>query len=427
MKTGGLSLDQAPAEDIPLPFFISAPIFGILAGLMVLLKGNLLFSNTWMPETVALTHLLTLGCMGSVMFGALYQMIPVLVGGIVPFPKLSRMLHTILILAILLMVSGIFWNHSWMLKASLILLFPTILLFLLQLVQPLARADGSHPVVLAMRFAAICLALTLLLGSLILAQYSGWLPVFLDRNLLKTLHLQMGLLGWIGFLIFAVGFHVIPMFYLSKPFSDKQARGILVIAFGSLSALSTGSILGMGKNWLLLFSLPGLASVFYFSYTLLRMLHQRKRKVHDSTLRLWQGGILALCLSLPLGLLHLVSPRQQWLFLFGIFFIGGFAISVSIGMLYKIVPFLIWFHRFSSLVGQVRVPLLKDLLPKRGPSIQATLHGVSLLLVCSGIFFEEDLSIRIGAGLWMVSSLMLLIHLIFVVSHKPKIPTPHLG
>ena len=427
MKTGGLSLDQAPAEDIPLRFVISAPIFGILAGLMVLLKGNLLFSNTWMPETVALTHLLTLGWMGSVMFGALYQMIPVLVGGVVPFPRLSRRLHTILIPAILLMVSGFFWNHSWMLKTSLALLFPTILLFLLQLVQPLVQADGSRPVVLAMRFAGICLALTLLLGSLNLLQYSGWWSGFLDRNLLKTLHLQMGLLGWIGFLIFGVGFHVIPMFYLSKPFSDKQARVILVTAFGSLCALSTGSILGMGKDWLLLFSLPGLASVFYFSYTLLRMLHQRKRKVHDSTLRLWQGGILALCLSLPLGLLHLVSPGQQWLFLFGIFFIGGFAISVSIGMLYKIVPFLIWFHRFSSLVGQVRVPLLKDLLPKRGPSIQATLHGVSLLLICSGIFVHEDLSIRIGAGLWMISSLMLLIHLIFVVSHKPKISTPHFG
>ena len=137
MKTGGLSLDQATAENIPLRFFISAPIFGILAGLMVLLKGNLLFSNTRMPETVALTHLLTLGWMGSVMLGALYQMIPLLVGGIVPFPRLSRVLHTILIPAILLIVSGFFWNHLWMLKASLALLFPTILLFLLQLVQPL--------------------------------------------------------------------------------------------------------------------------------------------------------------------------------------------------------------------------------------------------------------------------------------------------
>ncbi len=314
-----------------------------------------------------------------------------------------------------------------MLKASLILLFPIILLFLQQLVQLLFKVNGSRPVVIAMRFAGFFLALTLLLCTLNLFQYSGWWPAFLDRNLLKTLHLQIGLLRLIGFLIFGVGFHAIPMFYLSKPFSDEQARGILLTAFGSLFALSTGSILGMGKDWLLLFSLPGLASVLYFSYTLLRMLHQRKRKVHDSTLRLWQGGILALCLSLPLGLLHLVSPGQQWLFLFGIFFIGGFAISVSIGMLYKIVPYLIWFHRFSSPVGQVRVPLLKDLLPKRGPAIQSTLHGGSLLLVCSGIFFQEDLSIRIGAGLWMVSSLMLLIHLIIVVSHKPKIPTPHRG
>ena len=64
MKTGGLSLDQAPAEDIPLRFFISAPIFGILAGLMVLLKGNFMFFNTWMPETVALTHLLHPGVDG---------------------------------------------------------------------------------------------------------------------------------------------------------------------------------------------------------------------------------------------------------------------------------------------------------------------------------------------------------------------------
>ncbi len=74
-----------------------------------------------------------------------------------------------LITAILLMVSGFFWNHSWILKASLILLFPNILLFLLQLVQPLARADGCRPVVLAMRFASICLALTLLLGYMNLA------------------------------------------------------------------------------------------------------------------------------------------------------------------------------------------------------------------------------------------------------------------
>ena len=192
MRTGGLSLDQAPSEDIPLRFFLTAPIFGLVSGMLVIWKGGLIFSNTWIPETIALTHLITLGWMGMVMFGALYQMIPVLVGGIVPFPRLSRMLHTMMIPAILLIASGFFWNHYMLLKTALILLFLTIFFFLLQLVPPLVRADGIRPVVLAMRLALGCLGLTLLMGSLNLAQYSGCWPGILDRNMLKSVHLQIG-------------------------------------------------------------------------------------------------------------------------------------------------------------------------------------------------------------------------------------------
>ena len=420
MRTGGLSLDQAPSEDIPLRFFLTAPIFGLVSGMLVIWKGGLIFSNTWIPETIALTHLITLGWMGMVMFGALYQMIPVLVGGIVPFPRLSRLLHTMMIPAILLMASGFFWNHYMLLKTALILLFLEIFFFLLQLVPPLVRADGSRPVVLAMRLALGCLGLTLLMGSLNLAQYSGWWPGILDRNMLKTVHLLMGLLGWIGGLIFGVGFHVIPMFYLSKPFPESRARGILLSGFGSLLALSLGIILEWNKELLLLLSLPGLAAVLLFSFTILKMLHQRKRKVSDSTLRLWQGGILSLCLAVPLGLAHLIYPGQQWLMLFGVLFLGGFAVSVSNGMLYKIAPFLVWFHRFSPLVGQIKVPLLKDLLPNRSAWVQTTFHGSSLMLVCVGIVFESDSAIRLGAGLWMFSSLLLLINLILVISKFPK-------
>ena len=106
--------------------------------------------------------------------------------------------------------------------------------------------------------------------------------------------------------------------------------------------------------------------------------------------------------------------------LFGVLFLGGFAVSVSNGMLYKIAPFLVWFHRFSPLVGQIKVPLLKDLLPNRSAWVQTTFHGSSLMLVCVGIVFESDSAIRLGAGLWMFSSLLLLINLILVISKFPK-------
>ena len=130
MKTTGLRLDQAPPEDIPLRFFISTPFFGLLAGMLVFWKGRELFSNSSLPETIALTHLITQGWMTLVMFGALYQMIPVLIGERVPLSQLSRILHAILIPGVLLMASGFIQHNPWDMKLTLAVLFPGMFLFL---------------------------------------------------------------------------------------------------------------------------------------------------------------------------------------------------------------------------------------------------------------------------------------------------------
>ena len=106
--------------------------------------------------------------------------------------------------------------------------------------------------------------------------------------MLKTVHLLMGLLGWIGCLIFGVGFHVIPMFYLSKPFSESRARGILLSGFGSLLALSMGMILEWNEELLLLLSLPGFVAVLLFSFTILK-----------SALRHWKVVVVFLLLTIP--------------------------------------------------------------------------------------------------------------------------------
>ena len=53
-------------------------------------------------------------------------------------------------------------------------------------------------------------------------------------------------------------------------------------------------------------------------------------------------------------------------------------------MLYKIVPFLIWFHRFSTLVGKVKVPLVKDVLPEKLTKSQLQPTGLALLILLPG-------------------------------------------
>jgi len=107
MRSSGLSLDQAPPEDIPFRFFLTAPVFGLLAGSLILYRGVLVFSSSWHFETIALTHLITLGWVMMIMMGAFYQLVPVLAGGQVPWIALSRAVHFFMIIGILALAGGL--------------------------------------------------------------------------------------------------------------------------------------------------------------------------------------------------------------------------------------------------------------------------------------------------------------------------------
>lgn len=56
-----LSFDNAPPLSVPARFFVAAPGYGVLAGLLVLLQGQDLLLSRWSPAMLALTHLLTVG------------------------------------------------------------------------------------------------------------------------------------------------------------------------------------------------------------------------------------------------------------------------------------------------------------------------------------------------------------------------------
>ena len=75
-----LSFEQAPPLNAPLRFFLTAPLFGVIAGLLLLLEGEGVLLSRWSPSALALTHLLTLGFMLQIMIGALIQVLPVVSG-----------------------------------------------------------------------------------------------------------------------------------------------------------------------------------------------------------------------------------------------------------------------------------------------------------------------------------------------------------
>jgi hypothetical protein len=64
-----LSFDQAPPFPAPFRFFLTAPLFAMLAGLLMLWRGPDLFASRWTPSALAATHLITVGFMLQVMLG----------------------------------------------------------------------------------------------------------------------------------------------------------------------------------------------------------------------------------------------------------------------------------------------------------------------------------------------------------------------
>ena len=77
------------------------------------------------------------------------------------------------------------------------------------------------------------------------------------------------------------------------------------------------------------------------------------------------------------------------------------------GMLGKIVPFLVWFHRFSKRVGTAPVPSMKQLLPDRYPRIGFALHLFTLLLGLVALATGVDALVRAtGIGLCATGAAM---------------------
>ncbi|MBL8479765.1 MAG: hypothetical protein JNK59_10695, partial [Sterolibacteriaceae bacterium] len=114
-----LSFDQAPPISVPYRFFLTAPWFGMLAGLLLAWSGGDGLGSRWTPEVLALTHLAGAGFMLQAMSGALFQFIPVAVGGNVWRPRLvANVIHPLLVLAALLLVAGLLFSNPALLSAA---------------------------------------------------------------------------------------------------------------------------------------------------------------------------------------------------------------------------------------------------------------------------------------------------------------------
>src|SRR5690606_19833589 len=84
-----LSFNSSPPISVPLRLLLSAPVFVLLAALLLLWVGPGAMVSRWTAPTLAITHLFTLGALASAMAGAMMQILPVATGINVLAPRIT--------------------------------------------------------------------------------------------------------------------------------------------------------------------------------------------------------------------------------------------------------------------------------------------------------------------------------------------------
>lgn len=387
-QQAGLSFEQAPPFSVPLRFLLTAPVFLFAAGLLIVFQPDAL-ATRWTPQALALVHTLTLGFLAMVMLGALMQMLPVVAGAILPAGRaVTAIAHVSLTLGTLALVAGFLLGEPSAFGVAIVALAAGFGTFLLAAALGLARAVANETVT-GIRLALLGLALTVGLGILLaLVRTVGWMPGAIES--VRDAHVAFGLLGWILLLVIGVAYQVVPMFQITPPYPTWLARWLTGVIAGLL-------VLHAVSAWLLPEAMPlieaGLAvAVALFAVATLRLQARRRRTLPDVTLDYWRLGMASL-----LGCVALWGAAQLWPalavndvypVLLGMLFFAGFAISVVTGMLYKIVPFLAWFHLQAQLQAKAgSIPTMKEMIDARALRGQFRLHVAACVLL-------------VGAALW---------------------------
>lgn len=374
MDFDGLSVDQAPPISAPLRFFLTAPIFGVLAGVLIFLSDAQTLSSRFSSDSIAITHAITIGFLSFVMLGALTQMLPVLAGvKIAKVDTIAKIAHFFLLFGTLFMIFGLEYDFSKLILSASLFLGVGFLTMIISMLAGLKTVTNITPSVKAMITSLLFALIIVLLGVHLLASHGT--GKYSDLHvMLANVHSVWAVFGFAGILIIGVAFHILPMFYVAPRFKKfcKQ-KVVWLISAGLFLWLALNlyfeSYSVVAKIWVALF-------FWAFATTVYLKLNARRRPISDVTVWYWRSAAIFMTFGAFAWAINDFYDGK-YIVIVSILIGGGFIFSIMSGMLYKIVPFLVWFHLNAK--GYMSIPTMNDMIDKRLAKTQFILFITSLV------------------------------------------------
>lgn len=407
------SMDDGPPLSAPLRFFITAACFGIAAGVLLAWTGPALFQSRWTPQALAFTHCITVGFMMQVILGALQQLLPVLAGAPLSHPvRIASIVHTAITVGGVLLISAFLTNYPPLFGLAVVWMACGVLAFVAVAIRALRRVPERGPVVRALTFGMVGLAITVSIG-LTNALARGW-PIGISLGQWANVHLGWGFVAWGCAVLAAMNAVAMPMFQHAPAYPMWFVRTFAGTAVSVVAAWTLSELAGLAAVSSALAVGVVIVAAGFAAITLHLQL-RTQRSALDAVQRLWRLGMACALVACGLWVASRWLPElvawNAWPLVFGAMLLVGGFMSVILGMLYKIVPFLIWMH--MQAIGQRRLPTppMKSVVPEFHVLGQSRAHVVSVVLVLAAAIWPDWLARPAGGVLafscaWLLRNLL---------------------
>jgi len=408
-----VSQDFAPPFKLISPFFIAGSLFYLLTVIFLFFfsADNLSMLDT---KVLSFVHLFLLGFVMMIIFGAMAQLVPVVLEVGHFGVELFYAIWPLLSIGTIMMVLG-FMSYPTLLPFGGTVVLIAMMIFVMEIFLTIKKVKKFNLVISSMLIANISLFFGIIFGLVMALGYAGMITVDID-TLLKG-HVFLVVMGYIIITVMGLSVVLLPMFGLSHGFSKKPLEIAIVLSSISVlcvvvSSLSNSALLGYSGYTL---ASVGLLIYFYFIYTIHKTRARKEVDIYAKSLML---AYLSMIASLLLALIYLAAGYMPFLLASAWMMFFGFFAFIITGHIYKIIPFLVWFERFSPLVGKQKVPMLADMLPQKGSSAQLLFCALGVVVVAAAILLQDGVVLKAGASFLLMGALALLGNVFYMINYK---------
>ncbi|MFB6420462.1 MULTISPECIES: hypothetical protein [Bradyrhizobium] len=374
------------------------------------------------PDTLVVVHMVSIGWLSTVLCGALFQFVPVLVARPLyaerwTLPALALLtLGLTVLLAGFLALGGHFNGPPWLLPLGAGLLIAGFASVVANLGMTLWSA---RPLPGPARFVAGGLV-----GICVTAAFGGTFSLVLSGiavgaqwpDLLVAgvpIHAIAGLGGWLTFTAMGVSYRLLAMFMLAP---DGDARLGRLAWLAGIAALAIGLVGGVLAFWrmtglnlaLLLAGAAALLSLGAYGRDVLGLYRNRKRRALELNTRMSLVSLASLVAAAILGAALLAagsSPSHVGAIAFLVAF--GWLTGLVLANLYKIVPFLTWLETYGPVMGRVATPRVQDLVAERRALRWFVLFFAGSWTATLMLLFDAPLGFRAAVAVVTLATLAL--------------------